>query len=256
MIKQIIKNRKSQKIAVIVDIAPKQKGLAFVMHGLGGFKEQPHIQAFAQAFRKKGYTVILFDATNSIGESHGKLENATMTNYYEDLEDVISWASGQNFYQEPFILCGHSLGAMSAALFAEKNQLKVKALAPISLAVSGKLSEQTPDFKKISKDWKKNGIREWESSSQPGLIQSLKWSHVLDRRKYDLLPGAAKLNMPVLLIVGDWDDVTPLEHQKIFYKKITGKKQLHIIKNAPHTFVAKEQLDEIKKIIKKWIEGI
>lgn len=38
-----IKNRKGQKIAVVVEKLEEQKGLAFVMHGLGGFKEQPHI---------------------------------------------------------------------------------------------------------------------------------------------------------------------------------------------------------------------
>ena len=28
------------------------------MHGLSGFKEQPHIEAFAQAFKDKGFTVV------------------------------------------------------------------------------------------------------------------------------------------------------------------------------------------------------
>lgn len=48
-----IKNRKSQKIVVLLDRADDAKGLAFVMHGLGGFKEQDHIQAFADAFKEE-----------------------------------------------------------------------------------------------------------------------------------------------------------------------------------------------------------
>lgn len=256
MKKEIIKNRKGEKIVVVIEEAQNQKGLAFIMHGLGGFKEQPHIQTFAQAFKDNGYTVVLFDTTNSSGESDGKLEDATLTNYYEDLEDVISWASGQNFYNEPFVLCGHSLGGISTAMYAEKYSEKVKALAPISTVVSGHLSEQRTEFKKYGKEWEKKGIREWESSSRPGVIKRLKWAHTLDRRKYDILPEANKLIMPVLLIVGDFDKTTPAEHQKMLFEKLPGKKELHIIKGAPHTFMDKEHLEEIKEIIKKWIEKI
>src|SRR5260221_6400320 len=99
MDKVFIKNRKGQKIAVIVEQPNGQtKGLAFVMHGLGGFKEQPHIQVMAEAFLDNGYRVVRFDATNSFGESEGKYEDATTTNYYEDLEDVINWSKKQSWY--------------------------------------------------------------------------------------------------------------------------------------------------------------
>lgn len=89
MEKIFIQNRKDQKISVIVEKAEDQKGLAFVMHGLGGFKEQPHIQTFADAFKEDGFTVVRFDTTNTFGESDGNYEDATVTNYYEDLEDRV-----------------------------------------------------------------------------------------------------------------------------------------------------------------------
>lgn len=251
-----IKNRKNQNIVVLVDKSENQKGLAFVMHGLGGTKDQAHIKTFASAFSEKGYTVVRFDTTNTLGESDGDLIDATLTNYYEDLEDVVKWAEGQKFYQEPFVLCGHSLGAISTALFAEKYPQKVKALAPTSAVISGRLQEETPDFKEKSIGWEEKGIREWESSTQPGVIKRLKWSHVEDRRKYDLLPEANKLVMPVLLIVGDMDNTTPLNQQELLYQKLPGKKELHIIKGAEHTFKKQEHLDEIKEIIVRWIEGL
>jgi len=120
MEKIFIQNRKNQKLAVLVDQPENPKGLAFVMHGLGGFKEQPHIKIFAQSFQGAGYIVVRFDATNTFGESDGNYEDATTTNYYEDLEDVIGWAKTQAFYQEPFFLAGHSLGGICVALYAEK----------------------------------------------------------------------------------------------------------------------------------------
>ncbi|MEK6901438.1 MAG: alpha/beta fold hydrolase [Nanoarchaeota archaeon] len=255
--KQFITNRKNQKIVLLVEISSNQKGLAFVMPGLGGFKEQDHIQTFADAFQEEGFTVVRFDTTNTLGsgESDGKYEDATTTNYVEDLEDVITWAKSQSWYEEPFWLCGHSLGGMSTILFAEKYPLKVKGLAPISTVVSGKISFDSPKYRgnNILKMWKESGWRIEESKSQPGLIKKLKWSHMEDRLKYDVLPNVKKLQMPVLLIVGDQDDSTPPEHQNMLFDHLHGEKEMHIIKQAPHTFRDKEQLKEIKKIIKQWI---
>jgi pimeloyl-ACP methyl ester carboxylesterase len=253
--KTFIPNRENKKIAVVVDETPDSKGLVFVMHGLGGFKEQPHIQAFADAFRENNLTVVLFDATHTYGESEGKYEGATTTNYYEDLEDVISWAKKQSWYHEPFWLAGHSLGGISTALYAERHPKEIKALAPISTVVSGELSVETKKTRGQLEEWKKTGWLIQPSESKPGLIKRLKWSEMEDRLKYDLLPDAYKLTMPVLLIVGDKDEGTPPEHQKILFDKLPGKKEIHIIKDAPHTFRDPAHLTEIKKIFDNWIKN-
>jgi len=252
--KIFITNRKSQKIAVLLERSENQKGLVFVMHGLSGFKEQPHIAAFAASFKEKGYTVVRFDTTNTLGESDGKYEDATATNYYEDLEDVIAWAQTQAWYDEPFCLVGHSLGGLCTALYAQKYPNKVRGLAPISTVVSGKLSLETYS-KEEMEVWKRTGRRQ-ELSKSTGRIKDLKWTHMEDRLRYDLLPNAHKLAMPVLLIVGDNDPNTPPKHQQLLFDKLPGKKELHIIKGAEHTFRDKSHLAEIKRIFLKWIETV
>jgi len=253
--KLFIKNRHSKNIAVVVEENKNPKGLVFVMHGLGGFKEQKHIQAFTDAFRENDFTTVLFDTTHTYGESDGLYEDATTTNYYEDLEDVINWAKTQSWFQKPFWLVGHSLGGISTALYAERHPNEVKALAPISTVVSGELSVETKKTRGTLDEWKKTGWLIAKSESKPGLIKKLKWSEMEDRLKYDLLPEANKLTMPVLLIVGDKDDGTPPEHQKILFDKLPGKKEMHIIKNAPHTFKDPEHLAEIKTIFDTWIKN-
>lgn len=250
-----IQNRKEQNIVVVVEEVESPRGLAFVMHGLSGFKEQPHIVTFADAFKDKGFTVVRFDTTNTFGESDGKYEDATTTNYFEDLEDVIKWAESQSWYQEPFYLAGHSLGGISVIEYAEKYPNKVKALAPISTVISGFLSEKVHE-KEYLDDWKKSGWKEEKSTSTPGLIKRLKWSHMVDRLKHDVLPNVDKLTMPVLLIVGENDESTPVSHQQILFDKLSAKKELHIIKNAPHTFKNPSDLDEIRIIFLKWIEMV
>jgi alpha-beta hydrolase superfamily lysophospholipase len=256
MEKIFIKNRKGENISVLIEKSSNAKGLVFIMHGLGGFKEQDHIATFADAFKEKEFTVVRFDTTNTLGESGGKYENATITNYYEDLEDVIKWAQEQEWYQEPFALSGHSLGGICSALYAEKYPRKVLALAPISTVVSGKLSveahkrDDAEDFAK----WEKTGWKEEESQSKPGIMKRLPWSHIADRLKYDLLPDASKLTMPVLLITGENDTSTPPDHIQILFEALPGPKECHIIKNAPHTFRDEEHLAEIKDLFLKWID--
>lgn len=254
--KLFIKNRKGQNLSVLIERSKNQSNLAFVMHGLGGFKEQDHIQVFAEAFKEKNFTVIRFDTTNALGESDGRYEDATITSYYEDLEDIIEWAKGQEWYQEPFVLSGHSFGSFCATFYAERHPREVMALAPISPFISGKLSVEAhkhysaEEFKK----WKETGWLIEESVSKPGVIKKLPWSHIKNRLKYDLLSDVQKLKMPVLLIVGEKDISIPLEHVQLLYDSLSGKKELHIIKEALHTFRDKKQFKEIKEIFLNWIE--
>ncbi|PIN76384.1 hypothetical protein COV17_02570 [Candidatus Woesearchaeota archaeon CG10_big_fil_rev_8_21_14_0_10_36_11] len=258
MIEKIfIQNRKKQKISVLIDTSNSQKGLAFIMHGLGGFKEQPHIKTFTESFLEEGFTVVRFDTTNTFGESEGNYENATVTNYYEDLEDVIGWASKREWYKEPFWLVGHSLGGISIGLYAEKYPQKVKALAPISTVVSGKLNVENlkKRFPEELTEWEKTGWKIKPSVSKPGLIKKLRWnSHISDTLNYDLLKNVDKLNMPVLLIVGSYDDTTPLEHQQLLFERLSNEKEIHIIKGAPHTFKDENHLKQLKEIFKNWIK--
>jgi len=250
-----IKNRKGKKIAVTADLVSDQKGLAFVIHGLGGFKQQPQIQTIAAAFKDNGYSVVLFDSTNSIGESDGKLEDATVQGYYEDLEDVISWSATQPWYQEPFCLSGHSLGGYGSFLFATRNPEKVLAIAPIQPFISGQLSfESTP--KNELEDWQRTGWQIKESRSRPGLIKKLPWSHMQVRLNHDLLKeDLDKLKMPILIVAGDLDQSTPAEQQRILYDRLPDKKELFVVKGAPHGFFSQEHLDELYKILDHWIKN-
>lgn len=248
--KLTIKNRRKQKIVVVLE-NPKGNNLAIVMHGLGGYKDQPHIRMFADAFKESGFIVLTFDTTNSFGESDGKYEDATITNYYEDLEDVIAWAKKQKWYMKPFFIAGHSLGGVCTAMYAQKHPEEIKGLAPISTFVSGKLSLQSPKSKNEWKKWKKDGWHIYAGSS--GVIKRLPWSHYENRLKYDLIKSANKIKTPTLMIVGSEDTSTPMTHNKKLYSALKCQKEFHIIKGAPHTFKDKEHLDEIKKILKEWI---
>jgi len=252
-LKTFITNRDGHKISVLIEGPATKSKLAFVMHGLGGNKSQGHIRAMVEAFLEDGYTVVSWDAARTFGESEGgNYEDATITNYYADLEDVVLWAATQTWYVEPFVLCGHSLGGISVALFAEKHPEIIKALAPLSTVVSGELSMQTKADDLES--WKRDGIR--VTMSHDGKQEKrLKWSHMEDRMKYDLLKHVDKLTMPIIMIVGERDDPTPPEHQQILFDKLPGSKELHVIKGALHSFYEPREQAEVKKLLKTWLKS-
>jgi pimeloyl-ACP methyl ester carboxylesterase len=250
----IIENRNGKNISIAIDGDENISRLAFVMHGLGGYKEQPHIRVLIDALKKNSYTVISFDTTNTFGESDGDYSDATATNYYEDLEDVIRWAKGKFQYKDPFVLAGHSIGGLSISLFAEKHPGEVKALAILSAVVSGKLWKQAQN-KNMIESWEKEGVwvREATSYSKKKI---LKWTFAEDIIKYNLLDNIDKLSMPVLLIAGDQDLTTPINHSKIFFEHLPGKKEMHVLKNASHVFRDTVHLDEISNIMSNWLEAL
>jgi pimeloyl-ACP methyl ester carboxylesterase len=255
-----ITNRYGFKIVGDLHIPENPAGLAFVLHGLGDFKEQGVILHIADTFFKNNYTVINFDATNSFNESGGKYEDATMQKHYEDLVYVITWAKDQTWYQEPFILAGHSLGGYAVTRYAEDFPKEVKAIFPHALAVSGELSHKANikyQPQKL-KTWKDTGWIEMESESKPGLIKRLPYSHLEERLQHDLLPHADKLTMPVLFMVGENDTSCPPDHQKIFHDALpkSTEREFHIIKGASHTFRTSEHLAELGSILDAWIKKL
>ncbi|MGV8086742.1 MAG: alpha/beta hydrolase [Candidatus Woesearchaeota archaeon] len=252
--KIFIKNRHNKKLCVLVEDCKNNKGLVFLLHGLGGYKEQKHIRTFAKIFKKNKFVVVTFDARNTIGESEGKYENANLTNQYADLVDVINWSEKQKWYSAPFYIAGHSLGSMCTLLYAEKYPKKVKAIAPVSAVLSGKLLINNLSKERI-REYTKTGYWVRISNSKPGNILKLDWKQFYkDLLKYDLLKNVNKITMPVLLIVGENDTNTPLADQKLLYDKLKSNKELHVIKGAKHTFKEEKHLNEITKIMDCWIK--
>lgn len=259
MPKTTIQNRHGLDLVIDVTEATDSVGLAFISHGLGGTMLHEHIKVYADAFRKAGYTVVMYDATNSVGESGGDYSDATMKNYYEDFESVVEWASRQPWYLEPFVICGHSLGGYCALRFTEEHPKKVKALAPLSAAASGSLTHEANKkfYPEEYEEWKRSGVRVTESKSSPGVIKRLKWSHMEERMDHDILPDAGKITQPILLMVGEHDDSTPQEHQEMIRDAVASKDiEFHVIEGEEHTFRNSKALKEISSILQSWAERV
>lgn len=255
-----IKNRKGLRIVGNLLIPENPKGLSFVMHGLGGYKEEKHIEILAQTLFDNNYIVINFDATNSKGESEGKYEDATMQKHYEDLVDIVDWAKTNNWYSEPFVLVGHSMGGFAVAKCAEEFPNEVKAVFPFGAVFSGQDSLEThKKFKSEElEEWQKTGFMIRISKSKPGFEMKLPWSHMEERLKHDLKTKASNITMPILFMTGENDISCPPGDQKKFYDLLPEKtkKEFHVIKDADHVFREQKHLDEMKDIFTNWLNKL
>ncbi len=253
-----IKNKKGLKIVGNILKPNNPMGLSFVMHGLGGYKEELHIDLMANTLFENNYIVINFDGTNSKGESEGKYEDATMQKHYEDLVDVIDWAKSQTWYNEPFVLAGHSMGGYAVARYAEEFPLQVKGVFPFGAVFSGKDIFET--YKRLRpeeiKDWEETGWTHRTSISKPEFEMKLPWSHMEERLKHDLKPMADRITMPILFVAGENDSSCPPSDQKKFYDLLpeNTKKEFHIVKGVGHVFRELEHLNLLKDIFDNWLK--
>ncbi len=181
-----------------------------------------------------------------------------MDTHYHDLEDVIAWASHQEWYQEPFCLAGHSLGGFSNLIYATNYPDKVKAFAPTAACISYAHSEEC-HIKNDPDQWvrmKDGELKEKTSKSKPGAVGLVSFKLYESFKNYDVLSKLDKIIFPTLLIVGENDDSCPPEHQKIIFDEVNGDKELHVIEDCGHTFRKPEHLRQVKEIFDRWIDKL
>lgn len=257
-----IKNQRGLKLVIQLDTPDNPKNLVFIEPGQSGTIDQVHIAAFAEAFLENGFRTVRFDPTNSLGESGGNLINVTYDNYVEDFEDVINWAREQDWFQQPYAVCGHSMGAQAAAWIAEQHPEEILLAAPMAPVVNYELYETTldPDEKK---QWQEKGYQESTSKSKPGVPKKVGWGVVESLKKYDIVANAHKLTMPVINAVGDKDLPCPLKHQQVFMDAVASpNKKLVVIPGAQHSYRNAEsdeygnEVHEMKQALSSWLGSI
>ena len=258
--KIFITNRYQQKICLLLEHPDTlfKKGLAVFVHGLGACKDVIYMKEMQKPFLEKGFVCLSYDATHSLGESEGRLEEATFTHHYQDLEDVLLWAQDQFWYKAPFFLAGHSIGALAAGLYAKGHQRLVRGIVLLNSVISGLLYAQRYKtlFPEKLKEWQKKGFIIEKSQSRPGVEKRIGWSFFEDIQNYDLLKEVEKIQTAVMIISGTRDVLFPPEDQKLFFQGLTCRKDYHEIKGAGHTLIDEKNLVEMKAVIKNWLEKV
>lgn len=225
--KEKIKNRNKRNIVVVTKVNKNQIGLAIIVHGLGGYKEQAFLENSASCLYSLGYTTIQYDSTNTFGESDGEYEEATVTQYLHDLEDILNWSMEKDWFETP-LLVGHSLGGLISSLYANEN--KIKALITLNPAIFSKKGKR-----------KDEGVKD----PRTGETHFLKKSFITDYVKYDFIETIRSLSVPILTVVSDKD----YNRNKESFDTM----QITIIEDTGHNFKGKEE--EVGESVCSWVKS-
>lgn len=227
--------------------AGESRGLALVLHGLGGWKDQYVVVAAAEGARKAGYSVLTFDAADSARAPDADFAHSTTTGYVEDLEDVLAYAKEQGWWEDSVLLVGHSLGATVASAYAGMCPEKVSRLMLLAPAVSWKL--YTKVFLPYGLWW---FIFDTHKTPGPeGSKLPLKRAWLVDFMRYDARKQSALISVPVLVVIAGADNF--IGTTKAIQKFAQGFKQgaSILIEKANHTFYTRDA--EVTDTIKTWL---
>lgn len=259
--------------AVINTVNGAPRAIAVIMHGGATTKEQHQLQVVASALSQHGCLCVRVDALDDLGYGDEALQGMTLTKRIENLEDTITWVQQQTWCTAPLIIGGHSLGAFAAGIVAASlNASQSEASGDHSALqndVAGKFSFAGAILMApaISGDflWKSRGSAELadaqtrghsvrEMKAYPGKSFKINYEFFDDALNYSLLRSAAALRrLPVLIIVGAHDVVTPPEDAKLLVHALGTAATYVEIPDTKHNFRGKE--DVLANHIDTWVQN-
>jgi len=235
-------------------IVPAKKDIAvLIYHGFTAYSG-PYSMA-GIPISKGGYTVFGLDyrghglSDGSRGDSPGK------DRWLGDLAQSVKYIKGLGFSK--VIILGHSLGVAMAICAADTVPNDISGLILLSGAYEGRkgLSKPIPLFTQAkilassifrpsypAVEYYQDGM----NVSKDTLFNfryTLRFMTMLDVKKLRL---PKDLNIPVLVGVGDHDELFEVDKVKDFYNMIPGdKKTFFVMKNATHAKIPLESWEEI-----------
>jgi alpha-beta hydrolase superfamily lysophospholipase len=240
-------------------IEPAKKNIALlIFHGFTAYSG-PYNMA-GVPFSKGGYTTIGLDYRGH-GLSGGNRGDNRKDRWIADLAESIKFVKSLGYTK--VIVLGHSLGVAAAMCAANAVPQEIAGLVLLSGAYEGRKGVAQPisffqKMKLLSSAIFRPSFRAVEYYREGMTISDdTLWNYrytprfvmMLDVKKLKLQPD---LNIPVLVGVGDQDELFEIDKVKEFYNLIpSNKKEFFIMKNATHAKIPRECWEEIVSWIDK-----
>jgi len=200
----------------------------------------PMLGQLARALADAGFLVVRYDK-RGYGQSGGRSESATLSDYAEDARTVIKWLDARKDVDDQRIaVVGHSEGAMVAMLLASRER-KVAAVVSIAGPASrgaellleqqayALTAAQTPETERQAKVALQQQIQQavltgkgWEGVP-PELRRQADTPWFQSVLAFDPAKVADGIRQPVLLVHGELDKQVPVSH---------GDRLAEIVKNG------------------------
>jgi pimeloyl-ACP methyl ester carboxylesterase len=244
----VFENRNGKRIQGTLRTASgKIKGTVVLLHGLGGWKEQPLIVIVADVLCQNGYNVFTFDAADGAKGPDGDFYNHTTTGFIEDVDDVVTYVTNADWYTGPLILAGHSLGGLASIRYARLHPARVSKLVLLAPAVSwnsGLVFLLVPGLW-----WLARNKRKTPGPHHSKLPLDRGW--LLDFMKFDGRRDAPYISAPALIVSASKDTTiaSPKAHSALarWFPNATHV----VIPGTGHIFWKHEQ--KLADTITKWL---
>jgi len=232
-------NKKNQKIAYSINKG-KSPGLIFI-HGLNSDMTGKKALSIHKYAKKNNLNFIRFDCRGH-GKSFGKFEDFTITDWKEDLFDIID-----HLTKGPQILIGSSMGGWLMTLAAKRRYQKVAGLIGLAATVDFGQDLYSNLTIKNKKEIRKFGLTNYKSY---GFAYIIKKKFFSEAKKNNVLNKTIKFNKPVILIHGIKDNVVNQEMPKKLIKFFkTDNQQIYYLKSSDHRLSKSEDLITINSAI-------
>ena len=212
------------------------KGTALLLHGYGGNKEV--MMATAIYFRAIGMNVVIPDLFGH-GESNEKFVFAARE--HKILSKLLSQLANKGEVQEPTIVIGYSMGALTASNLLSSKQVDAAILlAPMmrfDLAAKEYFPYKAPMLSRVFSGHIDNIV-----------IQTMEDASVA-LQETDLLNNLTKTSKPVLLVNSNIDSVSPPSY---FLSNKNEQIKQFILKNRAHSSLMVFNKEDSNKI-EKWL---
>jgi dienelactone hydrolase len=202
--------------------------LVIMLHGFTGWKEEEHIATLADDLAAAGIAALRFDAPGS-GDSEGTWEeHYRLTNYLDDVADVLAYAK-TNLPIDPshIAIWGHSMGGFTAIAAANRNP-EITAVCASQPSSGWKLVTPEQD-----KKWRDAGFATFSNSKFSSI--RLPYAFFTDRQQYNALKETPKLKVPSLFIAGTTDELVAAEGVKAMADLAPDPTQ-YLEFEAPHDY--------------------
>ncbi|WP_237152632.1 alpha/beta fold hydrolase [Oryzibacter oryziterrae] len=199
--------------------------LALVVHGRNGLSHAPHMLKIIRPYVAQGYVVVAPNCTGSAwNDSAGEERDFLLASHTRDALRAADWALGHadeiGWTGDYFALAGHSMGGYSAARLAATDlRDRTRHLLLVSPFTSGARQlearkAQGPEALAILAREVPRAIAEWP--------------------EHDIFPLATRLTLPVAVVAGVLDPVTPLANVREIAAVLPHLSELKILEQASH----------------------